>query len=841
MKKKCSLLLYTLIVVTAILFVFPLNAFAQTGKNDSTFNVPDSGPQAVQKGTDYTIYRSALQPDHKKIVLTGSFTKYNGENSNGIIRIFPDGSIDPSFDTGAGFTGSGINALSIQSDNKVILAGTFTDFNGSPANRIVRLHENGSIDQTFSIGSGFDDDVRHIVLQQDGKILVTGNYTTYNGQPVKTLLRLNANGNIDTTFNAFDTTYTTVRRFALQPDGKILVAVEALEKIALLRLNTDGSKDISFTFNFDESHFPITEAITVQQDGKILIGGRQSVGNSPDFFFLFRVNTNGTKDTTFTPPVMNGESAIYSLSLQQDGKIITAGHHEKDGEEHTHVQYIARLNTNGTIDNTFLHTNNYYRGSHEVYSTIVFPNGKVLATGFFEELNTFSAACITLLNTDGTLDLQFNKTTGVNGTIRASAIQPDDKIIIGGLFSGVQFQSRNHIARLFANGELDTSFDPGKGTNGPVYAAAVQPDGKIIFGGNFTTYNTNAVQKIVRVNANGSFDGAYNVDINGTIYCLELQSDGKLLACGEFRYILKGKTYCNLVRFNTDRTIDESFKNDILVNPTSTENIVRTTHALSNGKILVGGNFTCESDTLAIRSHLVRLNSNGTLDASFKKESYAIHYHDLIVQPNKKIIACGGYKNSKNMSSGFLERYHADGSIDTTWQISFTGPGTPVFHSITQHPSEKIIMGGADGINIVDSIGIIDSLYIVQPMGPVYTTQNVANKKVIIGGRFNTYTGILRNNIARILGNDIPTGITNYDQAVFRIYPNPSTGFITADHLKPGSSIIIRNTAGAVIYDNPNVGASLYINVSNFAGGIYFISQTNKGETSTQRFAVTTK
>ncbi|HWX21059.1 MAG TPA: hypothetical protein VN578_14255, partial [Candidatus Binatia bacterium] len=93
------------------------------------------------------------------------------------------------------------------------------------------------------------------------------------------------------------------------------------------------------------------------------------------------------------------------------------------------------------------------------------------------------------LNTNGSVDANFNSASGANGAVNSIALQPDGKILIGGDFTAINGTTRNRIARLNADGNLDTSFDPGSGADGSVHAIALQPDGNVFIGGDFTIVN----------------------------------------------------------------------------------------------------------------------------------------------------------------------------------------------------------------------------------------------------------------------------------------------------------------------------------------------------------------
>lgn len=195
-----------------------------------------------------------LQPDGKLIVL-GQFTSYKGVSINRIVRLNSDASIDPTFQTSGatfGFNGNiSRNCTVLLSDGKVVVGGAFTTYSGVTYNRIIRLNSNGTIDNTFTIGTGFNDVVNCVTIQSDGKLLVGGSFTTYSGQSNSSLVRLNSNGTKDTTFTGI--TNSTVTSITVQNDGKILIGGSSITQVngtnvnQVCRLNTDGSIDNTFS------------------------------------------------------------------------------------------------------------------------------------------------------------------------------------------------------------------------------------------------------------------------------------------------------------------------------------------------------------------------------------------------------------------------------------------------------------------------------------------------------------------------------------------------------------------------------------------------------------------
>ncbi|EKE67204.1 delta-60 repeat domain-containing protein, partial [Oceanibaculum indicum] len=164
------------------------------------------------------------------------------------------------------------------------------------------------------------------------------------------------------------------------------------------------------------------------------------------------------------------------------------------------------------------------------------PDGKILIGGRFTSYDGTTRNRIARLNTDGSLDTSFNPGSGADDNIYALVLQPDGKIMIGGNFTSYDGTARNRIARLNANGSLDTSFDPGSGANSTVQTIMLQPDGKILFGGSFSRYDEMARMRFARLNANGSLDTSFDPGngANNTVYSIAVQPDGKILIGGAF-------------------------------------------------------------------------------------------------------------------------------------------------------------------------------------------------------------------------------------------------------------------------------------------------------------------
>jgi uncharacterized delta-60 repeat protein len=385
--------------------------------------------------------------------------------------------------------------------------------------------QDGNLDNSFNIGTGANSFVQTTLIQSDGKIMIGGVFTTYNGTSINRIARLNTDGTLDASFNPGIGANGTINKLTIQSDGKIIMSGQftsyngnAMNRIA--RLNNDGTLDLSFNPGTGANNQ--IRANSIQSDGKIIITGQFTAYNGTSRNRIARLNTDGTLDTTFDPGT-GANDYIATNSIQNDGKIIIGGHFtEYNGMG---INKIARLNIDGTLDSTFnpgTGIDNY------VYSTSIQNNGKIIIGGTFTLFNGITINRIARLNNDGTLDNTFNPGSGASHSIESIAIQSDGKIIIGGFFTSYNGTSINRIARVNSDGTLDTSFNPGTGTTNGVVTITIQNDGKIIIGGDFTSYNGTARNNIARIMIGGCIVPIVN--ISPSINSLAIGSNAVFIA-----------------------------------------------------------------------------------------------------------------------------------------------------------------------------------------------------------------------------------------------------------------------------------------------------------------------
>ena len=173
--------------------------------------------------------------------------------------------LDESFTAGVGLAPASNKVSAVQPDGKILVGGNFRFANGTQVRGVVRLNPDGALDTSFNTGgSGSSGTVFEIVVQDDGKILIGGGFSSYNGIAVKGLARLNSDGSLDTTFNVGGSGvfspgsggFYQVRSIVVLADGKILAAGQSIqgyngvENKGIFRTNPDGSLDTSFVSGF---------------------------------------------------------------------------------------------------------------------------------------------------------------------------------------------------------------------------------------------------------------------------------------------------------------------------------------------------------------------------------------------------------------------------------------------------------------------------------------------------------------------------------------------------------------------------------------------------------------
>jgi uncharacterized delta-60 repeat protein len=510
-----------------ITFSNSVTKYNSNGTLDSSFSTVTS--------SDGSINTAKLLPDGS-LLIGGSFFTLNGFNQRRLAKISTDGSVDLTFN----LNGSGVNTnlfqvcqikdIELRSNGKIVILGDFTSYNSAAPNRrnIAQLNLDGTLDTSFDYPNTFYGPFTDAVILSDDKLLI-GTIANSDTPP---FIRLNPNGSLNSSNFISLTKNAQVKKFAQQPDGKIVIvglfgAVGNSLKNSIARINTDGSLDSNFTpyYNLDLPH--MTNVVAVQPDGKILVCDEEQTT------FLKRLNPNGSFDSTFSSP-----GWVNEVVALPDGKILVGDNTR-----------ILRLNANGTTDSTFIGPGTL---NGIVNKIIKQADGKIIIGGAFTQIGSSARGRVARLNADGTLDTTFNPPGGANNTIFDLDVQTDGKVVLAGQFTGLNGNSsRQNIGRLNADGTLDTTF--AQTVSPSVLAVKVQSSGKILIGGNITQVGSTATNRLARLNTDGSLDTTFNASPNSTVSDIDLQTESRILVVGDFTRI--NGTSANRIARLTDNIV----------------------------------------------------------------------------------------------------------------------------------------------------------------------------------------------------------------------------------------------------------------------------------------------
>jgi uncharacterized delta-60 repeat protein len=752
-----------------------------------TNGIPDNFNPLLNNGVRSLV----LQPDDT-VLIGGDFT-------SGVVRLTPLGTKDPTFTPQL----SSVQALAVQADGHVLIGGGFNTVSGVTRLGIARVTATGVLD-SFNPNLPFvgaAESVKSIAVQADGQVLLSGKFTVLKpngidpGTPRSGVARVTANGELDPGFypKPSSPAGSDVWGIGLQADGKVLLGgpftvfdqglPTATNRRGFARLEND----------------PATQSLTVPSASEVLW---TRGGSSPECSVVtFELSTDG--GATWTPlgpdpyglGTRVGTTAnwqLTGLSLSGSGQIrargvTTGGFYNgsaglveafasftapevavtgngvgiADGDatpsDTDHTDFGNVDLAGGAQVRTFIITNtgtaeltlgNFTVGGDHPADFPVTPpqlEGPLAPGGSTTFQVTFDPtalglrrATLSFVNNDADenpYDFSIQGTgyvpgpgdpdpavdnSGISG-VRAVAVQPDGKTIIAGSFTSVKGVARNRIARLNADHSVDPTFDPNVGSVTPpanegelpeVFCVAVQADGRVLLGGSFTTVGGTQRNYLARLEANGSLDGSFNPSAYGFINCLAVQADGQVLAgYGPATFPGGGGVVGDfIVRLNaTNGSKDPSFTG-------GANNQVFSLAVQGDGKVVVGGAF----DRLAgggvpftVRNHVGRLEANGAVDPGFNPNANNVVL-SVAVQADGAVLLGGWFTALQPGGAGPVTARNRIARV--------TASGTP------------------DGFD-------------PNADGRVHGLAVQADGQVLFGGSFNAVDGTPRDGIARVNAN----------------------------------------------------------------------------------------
>lgn len=771
-----------------------------------------------------------VQPDGK-ILLGG----------NGLVRLLANGELDPNFS--AELSGDGewaertATRVVMQPDGKIMVSGGFSHVNGLPQRGLARLQTDGSVDASFNVAANdLPETIEAVQVQADGKVLVAG-YADRVGSREHHFIRLMPDGARDNSFvPALDRGVSVI---AMQTDRKILVAGYRWESYYedhgyILRLNGDGSHDE--TFGGEPGEVEISgyndegvHALLLQPDGKIIVGGSffNSEGFDNAYGSLFRLHSDGLPDVEFEPRLSLQSGAddiasVTSMALQTDGRLLIAGdfswvggvlrpgiarlftgsddcqgvisfsadsYSSSEGNRELAVTVQREGDQLGPItvqyaiqpvrdDSGYLFFDGIIGGQPaedfvELTGAIDFAAGEtsksfsvpvrndalIEPTESFEVLITETTrpaafgdrvrALLNIFDDDslglpGALDFRFGGR--LSGTVKALLPQSDGKLLVGGNFTALDSAPRSNLLRLNADGTLDLGFVPPADLPA-VDALALQADGKIIVGG----------AGVRRLATNGTLDGSFqSLDASEAVDAIAIQPDDGVLVGGP----------AGLRRLRADGVPDATFDAFRGLPQTSHVSHVRAVVVQPDGKIISGG-----ENAITQLPVVVRLNADGSGDSAFHVPTFQMGYHggfdlgvlSLLLQPDGKIVVGGGFSYvTQTRNDWNLLRLNADGTLDMNFSAQLAV--NTYIRAIARQADGKLLIGGyfwlnngaGVGLNRLFENGMSDHSFFtgIGALAGVHAIAVLSNGSIWIGGTFAKYNGYPQAALARLHGDD---------------------------------------------------------------------------------------
>ncbi len=754
------------------------------------------------------------------ILIGGGFESVNGQAQAGLARLSPQGALDPAYRpsfTNLSGGGVAVSSLLRQAPNKILVAGRFDRVQGHARTNLVLLHPDGAVDESFRcdvVTSSLASMGARLTLrvQADGQVLVAGPLDRVGEEPRQGLARIDASGAVDLAFaprftNAMGFT-ASIGTLGLEPNGGILVAGE-FDRIGhvawtnFVRLRHDGTPDLSFSARLPSNPGggSIVDVLLPRPDGRILVGGSFQTAEGTGRTNLARWHWDGTLDPGFDPRgVFGGEwdARVRVMKFQADGGLVVGGWFSTNSGGARNLLLRFQPETLAPPSIT--------RG----------PADAVVALGDAVTLGVEVEAGF-----DPVFQWQFN---GVDlpgatfATLPLAGFRPDqvgDYRVIVRNAAGVATSAVARVSgRLPDPGALDPTFRPlgetrpSAATPGQSTAYALQPDGKILVGGWFTSADAWSRTSLIRLSANGQLDAEFqplfsNTNVFSTgVDAIAVEPGGAIVVAGEFTHV-NGLARNGLARLTPDGRTDEGFDpgEGASFNAAMTA-WLQTLTPLADGTLLVGGTFA-EFDGVE-QGTLVRLKQDGKVDLGFRPVFEPIDgfgeasVQTVAIQPDQRILVGGWFGSVDGLPRPDLARLLADGRVDPSFDLGSgvsgqLGAEVSRISALHVQADGRILIGGiftnVNGsprwhIARLESDGAVDPTFapIIAPgTSPDVEVRSIAPDQsggVVIAGSFGGVDGRFAQGVAALGPEGAPRGPFAFDPP---IEIRPTAAFVLPD------------------------------------------------------------
>jgi uncharacterized delta-60 repeat protein len=799
---------------------------------------PQFAPTTIYRGSTPT---QAAVTTSNQLVLTGSFSRVNGQPLTGVVRLNNARQPDAAYTTTV--AASGVSRLYTLPNNRVLaLATNATPLTaGGRTAQLVVLNSDGTADPTFNIGTGIrtNNIIDDAAVQPDGKIILVGRFTSFNGTTVPGVVRLNTDGSIDQGFQAnlprFPFANHFTARVALQSDGSILLLGPfgtRSSMLQLLRLTATGQADATFSSSIEVSTTSNhSYQLAVYPDNRILVVA-ETIDDTSTTALIVRLLANGTTDTSFDASGLSRQGFLYNsrsvgsrcLLGLANGQVLLELY-----DSAAAVNKLVRLLTNGTADAAFIPS------TGSVSALLRQPDQAIVAVGRFGD-NTLQLLTATGDPAPTTPVVKLQEV----GRITNVAAVAGNKVLIAGDFNEIEGRVTSNIARLLPTGAVDATFQAPALTNS-VEEMMVQPDGKVLITGfstGFRVVSQPAYASIIRLQTDGTLDNTflfqpsqYNLNGEYQVYALALQADGKVLLAGNGR-LLSGEKASQLLRLTATGSRDGSFGE---VSAASIDDgLLFEVEVQTDGKIVIGVEGAMDAD-FNFFGYAARLNANGTADNGFQRVQADGRFWDLALQADGKVLVAGEFASYGTSGAGPLVRLTTTGALDPTFARP-TGAAEDRGYMLQVLPDQRILLGGTFTqlnntpvqrlVRILPGGGLDNTFTAPGITGPVYAVATDSQDGIIVGGIFGqagatVRTSVLRLGTSYVLRAGVAVG-TDYATQVWPVPAHASLS-VAVDFLARPRSISLQDAVGRTVWTQAVRQQQTLLLLQGLPAGVYLL------------------
>lgn len=631
------------------------------------------------------IVRALVVDADGNVIAGGAFTQVNGLVKNSLVRFPGTGPAVPD-PTWIPSPNGAVYAIAIGGDGSVYAGGAFTAVGGQPRNRIAKIVAGGtgSVDPDWNPSA--DSTVRTLAVDTQGGIYVGGDFQSINAVTRRNVAKLSTSGAGAVSL----TWYVSVAGYA-GPDGRITaIAVDGSDRVYVggqfvaiggVYRNNIARFSSGATAVVDPAWNPGTVgavyALSLAADGWIYAGGAfSSAGNLPRRR-LARIRDDGLVDATWDPSV---DGDVFALAADV-GKISVGGRLTGVGERV--VAGFAALNDQGTADGLAqVEMASWPSPGGAISRMLIQPDGHVLIAGSFSSIGGVIRRHLARIDASGKLDLEWNPSP--DGDVAAMAFDFSGRVIVGGDFTRIGGQARSGIAKVSADGSgtAEPAWNPSVG--GTVYAVAVDQQESVYLGGIFSSVGGLPRSRLAKLSEDGVVDPAWDPSADNGVNAIAVDAHGDILVGGYFTAV-GGKTRNSIAKLSPAGSGAAYAQWAPTINGT-----VGNLAVGLDGAVYVGGSFTEVNSEP--RKNLARVSgSTGWVDPAWKPSPDGSRVSAVVLDGDGNVYVGGSYTTIGGVARRNLAKISAAGLVDPYWNPS---PDNDIY-SIARAPGGVVYAGGS--------------------------------------------------------------------------------------------------------------------------------------------------